>query len=102
MLQMNLAFFNFEIIRGFTSTFVAIGSATSHPFEFPNRSKRPPIQILEFVVTVLRNEDKKISFILVDEDGALERSSGFMNTSPNINIKVQATGGDASSLNGKS
>ena len=102
MLQMDFAFFNVESIRGFTSTFVAICSATSYPFGFPSRSKRPPLDILKFLVTTLRNQDKKVAFIRVDEDGALARSSEFMRTCHNMNIIVQTTGGDASSLNGKS
>ena len=47
------------------------------------------------------NKDKKSAFIRVDEDGALTRSSEFMNTCHNMNIMVQTTGGYASSLNGK-
>ena len=47
------------------------------------------------------NQDKKVVFILVDEDGALTRSSEFINTCHNMNIIVQTTSGDASSLNGK-
>ena len=97
-----LAFINVESIRGFTSTFVAICSANSYPFVFPSRSKRPPLDILKFLVTTLRNKDKKVAFIRVDEDGALSRSSEFMKTCHNMNIIVQTTGGDASSLNGKS
>ena len=102
MLQMDFAFFNVESIRGFTSTFVAVCSATSYPFGFPSRSKRPPLDILKFLVTTLRNQDKKVAFIRVDEDGALARSSEFMRTCHKMNIIVQTTGGDASSLNGKS
>ena len=102
MLQMDFAFFNVESIRGFTSTFVDICSATSYPFGFPSRSKRPPLDILKFLVTTLRNQDKKVAFIRVDEDGALARSSEYMRTCHNMNIIVQTTGGDDSSLNGKS
>ena len=79
-----------------------ICSATSHPFGFPSRSKRPPLDILKFLVTTLRNQDKKVSFIRVDEDGALDRSSEFMRTYHSMNIIVEITGGDVSSLNGKS
>ena len=49
----------------------------------------------------MRNQDKKYAFIQVDAYGALERSSEFMSTCNNMKIIVQATGGDASSLNGK-
>ena len=75
MLQMDFAFFNVESIRGFTSTFAAICYATAYPFGFPSRSKVPPLDILKVLVTTLRNQDKKFSFIRVDEDGALARSS---------------------------
>ena len=68
---------------------------------FPSRSKRPPLEIIKCFVTTLRNQDKKVAFILVDEDGALTRSSEFINTCHNMNIIVQTTSGDASSLNGK-
>ena len=102
MLQMDFAFFNVESIRGFTSTFVNICSSTLHPFGFPSRSKRPPLDIPKFLVTKLRNQDKKVAFIRVDEDRAPSRSSEFMRTCHNMNIIVQTTGGYTSSLNGKS
>ena len=53
MLQMDFSFFNVESIRVFTSTFLAICSATSYPFGLPSRSKRPPLDILSFLVTTL-------------------------------------------------
>ena len=102
MLQMDFALFNVESILGFTSSFVDICSATSYPFGLPYRIKRPPLDILKFLVTTLINQDKKYSFIRVDEDGALARSSEFMRTCHNMNIIVHSTGGDASSINGKS
>ena len=102
MLQMDFAFFNVESIRGFTSNFVAICSSDSYPFRFPSRSKFPPLDILKCLFTTLINQDKKVAFVRVDEDGALARSSEFMRTCYNMNIIVQTTGGDASSRNGNS
>ena len=101
MLQMDSTFFNVESIRGFHSNFVAICSATSYPFGFPYRRKRPPLDILKFIVIKFRNQDRKVAFIRVDEDGALAISSEFMKTCHNTNIIFQTTGGDASSLNSK-
>ena len=101
MLQTDLACFNVEGIRQFTSTFVAICYATSDLFGFPSRSKLPTLDILKFLVTKLINQDKKVALIRVDEDVALARYSEFMKTFHNMNIIVQTTGGDASSLNGK-
>ena len=80
MLQMYSAFFNVKRIRGFTSTFVAICSATSHPFVFTYRNKSPPLYILKLLVTSLRNQDKKVALIQVDEDGSLARYSKLMKT----------------------
>ena len=102
ILQMDFSFFNVESIRGFTSIFVDICSASSYPFLFPSRSKRPPLDILKFIVTKLKNQDKKVAFIQVDEDVELARFSEFINTCLNMNIIVETTGGDASYLNGKS
>ena len=66
MLQMDFSFFDVKSIRGLTSTFVAIFSANSYPFGFPSRSRLPPLGIIKFLVTTLRNQDKKVSLILVD------------------------------------
>ena len=102
MLQMDFSFFNVKSICGFTSTFVVICSTTAYIFGYPFRSKRPPLEILKFLVAKLRNQDKNVVFIRFDEDGALARSSEFMNTCHNMNIIFQTTGGDASYINCKS
>ena len=96
MLQMDFAFFKVEIIRGFTPNFVAIFSVNPYPFGFTSISKRPTIEILKFLVTTLRNQDKKSAFIQVDEYGTLPRSSKFTKTCHNMNIIFKTTGGDAS------
>ena len=95
MLQMNFSFFYVESIHVFTSTFVAILSATSYTFGLPSRSKRPPLDILEFLVATLRNQDKKFAFIRVDKDESLAISSVFMYICHNMNIIVQITFGYA-------
>ena len=101
MLHMDFVFSIVESIHELTSTFVAICSSTSYPFVFPSRRKCPPLDILKFLVTTLSNQDKKVAFFWVDEYGELARYSEFMKTCHNMNIIVQNTGGDASSLNGK-
>ena len=65
-----------------------------YPIGFPSRSKCPPLDILKDPVTTLRNQDKKVAFIWVDEDGALAKSSEFMKSCHTMNI--------ISSLDGKS
>ena len=101
MLQIDLSFFDTESTRGFTSNSVAICSDNSYPFRFPSRKIHPPLYILILLVVTFRNEDKKCTFIQMDEDGELERSSDIMKTCHNMNIIVQTTGGYASSLNVK-
>ena len=49
----------------------------------------------------MKNQDKKVAFIRVYEDGELSRSSEFMKTCHKMNIIVQNTGVGASSLNGE-
>ena len=93
MLQMDFAFFTVESIRGFHSNVVDICSTTSHPFGFPPRRKRSPLDILIFLVTTLSNQDEKVAFIRVDEGGALEIYYELMKTCHNMNITVQITGG---------
>ena len=102
MLQMEFYFLNVERIYGFTSTFVAICFATPYPIVCTSRSKLPALEILNFLVTTLINQDNKVAFIRVDEDGTLARSSEFMNTCHNMNIIVQTIGRDEFCLNGKS
>ena len=86
LLQMDFSFLNVESIRVFTSNFVDICSATSNPFGLPSRSNHPPLEIMKFLVTTWRNQDKKGVFIRVDEDVALARHSEFMKTRHNMNI----------------
>ena len=102
MLKMDFSFFSVEIIRRFTSMFMAICSAISYPFWFTYRSKRPPLDILKFLVTTLRNQDKRVAFIRADEYEALARYSELMKTCHNMNIIVQTTCGYESSRNSKS
>ena len=101
MLQIDLAFFNAEIIHGVTSTVVAISSANSYPFGFPSKSKHSPLDILKFPITTLINKDNKFTFIRVDEDGAMSIYFEFMEIYNNMNIVAQTTGVDAFSINGK-
>ena len=47
------------------------------------------------------NNIKTVAFIRVEEDGEISRYSEFMRICHNMNIIVQTTGGDVSSINGK-
>ena len=98
---MDFSLFNVESTRGFASTFVDIYYDTSHPFRFPSIRKLPPPDILKLTVTTFINQYNKVSFIQVDEYGALAIYSEFMKTCHNMNIIVQTTGGYAFSIHGK-
>ena len=71
------------------------------PLWIISKIKRPSIDILKFLVAKKTNQDIKVAFILVGENGALEKSSESMETCRNMNVTLQNTGGDVSSLNGK-
>ena len=66
------------------------------------KCKTPHLDTIKFPVITLINQDNKVTFIRVYEYGALAISSEFMKTCHDMNIVVQATGVNASSLNGKS
>ena len=60
-----------------------------------------PIETLKQPVTILSNQYKKVAFIQIYEYGELARSSDFMRTCHKMNIIVQTTSRDASSINWK-
>ena len=62
MLQLGFIFFNVEIIHGFTLTFVDICYDTSYPLGFTYIIKLTTLDILKFLVTTLRNQDKKVAY----------------------------------------
>ena len=99
MIRMYFALFIVERIYVFTSTFMALCSATSYQFSFTPRSKIPPLDILKLLVATLREKDKKCPFIRVYKHGALAISSKLMQAYHNMNTIVQETVGDESSLN---
>ena len=69
------------------------------PLDFHSEA-RFHLLITQKIVTTQSNQYKKVSFVRVDEDGALARSYEFMKTCHNTNIVVQNTGGDTFSING--
>ena len=60
----------------------------------------PPLDIFKFLFNELRNPDKKVLFIIVDEDESLARSSEFMKTCNNMGSIVQTTAGDVYYIKG--
>lgn len=101
MIQMDFCFAKVPSVRGFTSILSTIDAKTRNPWAFPTRSKRPPTDLLRWFVTILRRQGFAVAFIRVDEGGELARSTEFNQLCISLDIVVQATGGYASWLNGK-
>eukprot|EP00978_Attheya_sp_CCMP212_P016076 scaffold41833_cov35-Attheya_sp.AAC.4 len=94
-LHMDFTFFNVPSIRKFTSAFTIIDVTSTYPWGFPSRSKRLPISIFQWFISVLQSMGKKPLYIRVDEGGELAKSAEFCRTI------VDTTGGYASNLNEK-
>eukprot|EP00978_Attheya_sp_CCMP212_P000634 scaffold1239_cov52-Attheya_sp.AAC.2 len=57
-LHLDFTFFNKVSIRKCTSAFFITDATTSYPFAFPTRSKRPPITIFRWFISVIRGMGK--------------------------------------------
>jgi hypothetical protein len=100
-LHLDFTFFNVPSIRKFTSAFTIVDAASAYPWGFPSRSKRPPISIFRWFISVIRAMGKTPLYIRVDEGGELAKSSDFCRTVTGLNLILETTGGYASNLNGK-
>ena len=98
--HLDFHFFSTTSIRGFSSALAAVCASTSYPFNFPTKSKTPPIAIALFLIRTIRSMGFQIHIIRVDEDGALSKSSEFCKLIVNENIVLQTTGGGNSENNG--
>ena len=87
-------FFNVESIHVFTFTFVSICFDTSYFFGFISIIKIMPLDILKFLVTTLRNQDKKVALIQVYWYRELKIFSWFMRSCHNMGLTFKTTGGD--------
>ena len=93
--------FNTVSVRKFVSAFLVKESTTRRCWGFPTRSRRPPIEIMRFVVNHLRRQGYPVNILRVDEDGALCKSSNFMKVCvEELEMVVQGTGGYNSENNG--
>ncbi|MGB0424036.1 MAG: hypothetical protein ACPGED_06935, partial [Flavobacteriales bacterium] len=101
-IHMDFAFMPVVSIRGFTAFLAMKDAATNYTWVFVTHNKRPPLDIIQFFLLSLKKENRTTRFVRVDEDGALARSTAYCKLLLNNTIKMQTTGGRASSLNGKS
>ena len=66
---------------------------------FLRRSKRPPLEILQYLFNVLNDITRTVRRIRADEDGSLSKSYDFNFLIVSNNIQLETTGGSASKLN---
>jgi hypothetical protein len=100
-LHMDFNIYNITSIRGFVATFDAVCCSTSYNFSFPTRSKAPPLEIVRWLISTIRNMGFQVVFIRVDEDRALARSAEFCSLIVDLNCVLETTGGYNSENNGK-
>ena len=100
-LHMDYEFFGVESIRGFSAGLNITCAATSYTMCFPTPSRSPPVILVKYIVSVLRNMGYKVIFIRVDEDGALAQSTEFCRMiQHDIKCLLETTGGGNSNNNG--
>ena len=102
-IHMDYEFFGLESIRGFTSGLNITCGSTSYTICFPCKSRNPPLRIVKYVITLLRNMGYTVIFVRVDEDGALAKSSEFCRLiRDDLFCLLETTGGGNSTNNGVS
>lgn len=96
----DFTFFNVESVRCFACALLIIDAASRHPFGFPSRSKRPPVDTLRWIVNVLRKQGKPFKVLRSDEGGESAHSADFMRACEDLGLIVETTGGCESTVNG--
>ena len=99
--HLEFIFFNNISCQNITSDLTIVDSTTSNIFEYPNRSKRLPLQIIEIFVQFSRHHGYKISILQVDEGSELSRLEYFMKLCIDHEYIVKTTGGYESSFDRK-
>ena len=100
-IHMDFAFLSIVSVRGFTAFLSVKDAATNYTWTFLTRNKRPPLDIVQFFIRVLKKKHKIIRYLRVDEDGSLANCTEFCALLKYEDIILQTTGGYASNLNGK-
>jgi hypothetical protein len=101
LLHIDFGFRDITSHRGFSSMLLIIDAKTCMLWIFCTANKRAPIKILSYFFSIMKKENKNITTIRVDEDGALARSYEFTELLLQHSITLETTGGYASFLNGK-
>ena len=100
-LHIDFSFFGVTSLRGYTTALDITCASTSYPFGFPTKSKSPPLDLFKWFVTTIRNMGHQVTFIRVDEDKGLARSTEFCELVVKLNCVLETTGGGNSLNNGK-
>jgi hypothetical protein len=101
LLHIDFSFWNVISVCGFTSLLSVIDGKDRMSWVFPTASKRPPLEILTYLFSMLRHDGITILCARVDKDGALANSTEFTSFLLDNSINLETTGGYASFLNGK-
>ena len=100
-LHMDYEFFGVTSVRGFSAGLNITFAATSYTMCFPAPSRSPPVDLVRYILTILKNMGYKIIFIQVDEDGALAQSTEFCRmVQKDIKCLLETIGGDNINNNG--
>ena len=101
IIHMDYFLYHINSIRGFTYIINVFCANTIMLRLFPTVSKRSPDRIIRFILTTLNKKQHPCKRVRVDEYGALENSIGVTNLIvDDLNISMEAIGGDASWING--
>ena len=95
-LHVDYAFMPQPSIRDFTAFLAVKDAATNYTWIFPTRNKRPPLDIVKYLLSILQKENRPTKYARVDEDGALANNTEFCKLLLTNDIHLQDTGGYAS------
>ncbi len=86
----------------FTAAFTGVCATSRQKWVFPSRSKRPPVNMVCFLVANLQFQNYPVPAIKVDERGELACPTGFMRKCHDtLELNVQTTGSYNSTSSGK-
>ena len=98
---MDFCFYRTTSIRGFTSYLSVTYYITGYSFVIPTRSKRPPLDIIKWLIQVLQRQGYVVIIVRFDEGGELARSTEVCSLLTDLNIVMESSGGYSSDLLGK-
>ena len=91
--------FNKFSFQNITADLTIVDASAKHLFEYPTRSKRPPLQLIKTLIQLYCHHGYKSSIFWVDEFGELSISAYSMQIFIYHEVVFKTTGGYASSIN---